>query len=800
MSVPVTKVEFGFTQSGGAYVYSDVTAYVRSVETNRGRADNYDSFDAGAATIVLDNREREFDPTYLTPTTMRTNFVKNPIPSTSAAVSPQESWSVINRGTGGAGTTTLTADGAFDTVTTAASSIGYSFGVTGSTTAARIPVTAGLTYVASFYATSSVSDTRRMGATFYNAAGTSLGENSGDITVMQAGIETRITGTFTAPATAVSMRIYGGQTTGSIIRPLNSTMYWRHAMVEQTSTLADYFDGSDPDNANITNSWSGTAQASSSTQVIIPSLFGAEVKPQAAVRVTSGNVVIFSGWVDSYAFDYQVAADATVTFNCLDGIARLSVAELDAHTPAAEKTDVRIGNVLSRSEVAWSATARDLDAGVITVGTTPVDEGISAWDYLSEVANSEGGAIFVERAGDVAFKSQREPISDLTVYTYRYNRCVMPSFENATTTVGGATWLTGGRTSTYAKYQTYSATEATFVDPSEPISGGNVVGQRFYDSTSGRWLQNETYTISIWVYQSDVNASNVYLFAGSGILGIDGDMIDIVSTSASLRAPDGWVRLSVQITPSRANKPLCVWTARDSGTLYADALLIEPSIYLGEYFDGTTKPANTSTVTYFSSWTGTTDLSTSTLEIQTAYSGETPYAVYFDDLGTNIPFTGVQLVYGAEFNYNRVVVVNTAGTVTAVDSAAGSASGVRTFTQSNNLSNSLADGTAVANYLLDSYRDPDYRFQILTTELAGLNGDDQVQVLSTDIWDAADITYTPSAVGGALHSIERIVGVAHSITPDRHQVTLQLSSFGSRFILDSTTQGVLDLSRLGSPS
>lgn len=799
MSVPVTKVEFGFTQSGGAYVYNDVTSYVRSVETNRGRANNFDSFDAGSATILLDNRGREFDPTYLTPTTTRTNLVKNPIPSTSAAVSPQESWSVINRGTGGAGTTTLTSDGAFDTVTTAASSIGYSFGVTGSTTAARIPVTAGLTYIASFYATSSVSDTRRMGATFYNSAGSSLGENSGDISVMQAGIETRITGTFTAPATAVSMRIYGGQTTGSIIRPLNSTMYWRHALVEQTSTLKDYFDGSDADTANLTNSWSGTAQASSSLQVIIPSLFGAEVKPQAAVRITSGNVVIFSGWVDSFTFDYQVAADATVTFNCLDGIARLSVTELNAFTPSAEKTDVRIGNVLSRSEVAWSATARDLDAGVITVGTTAVDQGTSTWEYLSQVADSEGGAIFVERAGDVAFKSQREPISDLTVYTYRYNRCVMPSFENATTTVGNASWLIGGRTSTYAKFETYSATEATFIDPADS-TGGNVTGHRFYDSTSSRWLQNETYTISIWVYQSDVNASNVYLFAGSGLLGIDGDMQDVVGTSASLRAPDGWVQLSVSITPSRANKPLCIWTARDSGTLYADALLIEPSIYLGEYFDGTTKPANTSTVTYFSSWTGTTDLSSSTLEIQTEYSGEVPFAVYFDDAGTNIPFTGVQLAYGAELNYNRIVVENTAGTVIAVDAAAGSASGIRTFTQSNNLSNTLADGTAVANYLLDSYRDPDYRFHALTTELAGLPAADQVQVLSTDIWDAADITYTPSAVGSALHSIERVVGVAHSINPDRHLVTLQLSSFGSRFVLDSTTQGVLDLSRLGSPS
>jgi hypothetical protein len=799
MSVPVTKVEFGFTQSAGAYVYSDVTSYVRTVEINRGRANNFDAFDAGSASILLSNLNREFDPSYLTPVTNRTNLVKNPIPSTSAPSSPQETWQMLNRGTGGAGTTTLTSDGALDTVTTAASTVVYSFGITGGTTAARIPVTAGLLYTFSMYVTSSVNDVRRLAATFYDAGGTSLGDVAiGSSTTLTAGIEARLTGSYTAPAGAVSCRIYGGNVTGSVIRPLGSTMYWRHALVEQASTVGDYFDGSDADTANVTNSWSGTAQASSSLQAVIPSLFGAEVRPQAAVRITSGNVVIFQGWVDSYFFDYQVSSDATVTFNCLDGIARLSVAELNAHTPSAEKTDVRIANVLNRSEVNWSATARDIDAGVITVGTTPVEQGISAWDYLSQVSDSEGGAIYIAADGDVTFKSQREPISDLTVYTYRYNQCVLPSFESSTTTVGNASWTIGGRTSTYAKYRTYSATEATFTDPYEGVSGGSVTGHLFYDRTPNRWVQNQTYTISLWVYQSDINYSDVYLFAGSGIIGA-GFLKDVVSDYASLRGPDGWVRLSVEFTPTRANQPLSVWTSRSSGTLYADALLIEPSIYLGEYFDGTTKPSNTSTVTYFSSWTGTADVSSSTLEIQTEYSGESPNATYFDDTNTNIPFTAVQLAYGSELNYNRVVVVNTAGTVTAVDSASGTAYGIRTFTQPDNLSNNLADGTAVANYLLDSYRLPDYRFQSISTELSGLEPLNQYEVLITDVWDAADITYTPSAVGTALHSIEKVVGVAHSISPDSHQVTFALSSYGSRFVLDSTTQGVLDMSRLGSP-
>jgi hypothetical protein len=181
--------------------------------------------------------------TYLDGTT-RTNLVKNPIPSTSTAVSPQENWSVINRGTGGAGTTTLTAAGASDIVTTAASTTAYSFGISGTTNAQRIQVTAGQTYAVSFYATSSINDVRRIAATFYNSAGTSLGEFPIATFTMTAGVEVRLYGTVTAPANAVSMRFYAGATTGSVIRTLNSTMIWHSALAEETSTIGTYFDGS----------------------------------------------------------------------------------------------------------------------------------------------------------------------------------------------------------------------------------------------------------------------------------------------------------------------------------------------------------------------------------------------------------------------------------------------------------------------------------------------------------------------------------------------------------------------------
>ena len=66
MAYPTTKVEIAFDD--GPYVasptWTDVTTYVRQVNTRRGRNDDWQNFDTGTATVLLDNRTRIFDPTY----------------------------------------------------------------------------------------------------------------------------------------------------------------------------------------------------------------------------------------------------------------------------------------------------------------------------------------------------------------------------------------------------------------------------------------------------------------------------------------------------------------------------------------------------------------------------------------------------------------------------------------------------------------------------------------------------------------------------------------------------------------
>jgi hypothetical protein len=62
------KVEIAFGAGPGSALgtggWTDVTAYVRSIDIGRGRAYERDTFQPGRTSVVLDNRDRRFDPEY----------------------------------------------------------------------------------------------------------------------------------------------------------------------------------------------------------------------------------------------------------------------------------------------------------------------------------------------------------------------------------------------------------------------------------------------------------------------------------------------------------------------------------------------------------------------------------------------------------------------------------------------------------------------------------------------------------------------------------------------------------------
>ena len=167
-----------------------------------------------------------------------------------------------------------------------------------------------------------------------------------------------------------------------------------------------------------------------------------------------------------------------------------------------------------------------------------------------------------------------------------------------------------------------------------------------------------------------------------------------------------------------------------------------------------------------------------------------------DNGGTAIPYTDVRVAYASETLYTNVNVVTAAGTVSQSNTL-GTAYGIRTLTVDPSLIPNTTNGSALANYLLDIYENPQLRFDSVTMALESLQPADQVKVLSSDIWGAASLTYTPSAVGSAISAYQRIVGVNHTITPESHRTTFNLAEFGNKFRLDSINFGKLDINVLG---
>ena len=58
------KVEFGFSSTGEPVDFSDISADVIAVSTNRGKDPQQDTFNAATCSIQLNNETRNYDPDY----------------------------------------------------------------------------------------------------------------------------------------------------------------------------------------------------------------------------------------------------------------------------------------------------------------------------------------------------------------------------------------------------------------------------------------------------------------------------------------------------------------------------------------------------------------------------------------------------------------------------------------------------------------------------------------------------------------------------------------------------------------
>ena len=173
--------------------------------------------------------------------------------------------------------------------------------------------------------------------------------------------------------------------------------------------------------------------------------------------------------------------------------------------------------------------------------------------------------------------------------------------------------------------------------------------------------------------------------------------------------------------------------------------------------------------------------------------------VLFTDDGTDIPYQGVEIVYGSELLYNRFVYNRIGGVAQTVsDSTSIAAYGISVYDQDGLL---YVDDTATrdaAAVQLAKYKDPEYRFDTVTVFLNGLSNANQQRVLVLDLCSIVQVRMTPNGVGSAITKYGRIIGISEKLEVDGHTITFKLETLDSEVLtLDSDVSGLLDYNVLG---
>jgi hypothetical protein len=129
--------------------------------------------------------------------------------------------------------------------------------------------------------------------------------------------------------------------------------------------------------------------------------FYGDIVPRRDVRVLANGTAQYVGKILDWNFDFQPNGRQSASLEAADGFTFLAQQELTVGTAVAQLTGARVNAVLSQPSVDWPLSDRVIDAGNSELGAD-VFEG-NVLSYLQKVEQSEGGLLFMDKSGRVAF-------------------------------------------------------------------------------------------------------------------------------------------------------------------------------------------------------------------------------------------------------------------------------------------------------------------------------------------------------------------------------------------------------------
>jgi hypothetical protein len=175
----------------------------------------------------------------------------------------------------------------------------------------------------------------------------------------------------------------------------------------------------------------GTAQVvfNNNSRILDPlntsSIYYPFVLPRSPIIIYANGTPIYTGFVEDWDLDYQNANQGRMFARCVDTFGTLANQQLNAFTPSAETSGVRVSTVLDRPEIAYQG-ARSIGTGSSTLGAYAVSQDTNVLNYLQQVNTSEQGYLYTSADGTLTFKGRSSVLNPVAGASFTTNGTGIP--------------------------------------------------------------------------------------------------------------------------------------------------------------------------------------------------------------------------------------------------------------------------------------------------------------------------------------------------------------------------------------
>jgi hypothetical protein len=149
------------------------------------------------------------------------------------------------------------------------------------------------------------------------------------------------------------------------------------------------------------------------------------VLPRSPIIIYANATPIYSGFVEDWDLDYQNANQGRMFARCVDTFGTLANQQLNAFTPSAETSGLRVDAVLNRPEINYQG-ARSIGTGSSTLGAYAVSQDTNVLNYLQQVNTSEQGYLYTAADGTLTFKGRSSVLNPVANAFFTTNGTGIP--------------------------------------------------------------------------------------------------------------------------------------------------------------------------------------------------------------------------------------------------------------------------------------------------------------------------------------------------------------------------------------